>query len=235
MELRIAICDDEQHQAQYIKTFVSKWADKKGIEVIFDMFDSAEKFLSAWIWSDCRMCDMLLLDIQMGGRNGIELAKEIRITDSRLPIIFITGFADYMSEGYDVSALHYLIKPVKEEKLFEVLDKAVTVFEVENEFITLDINRENIIIPLSDIIYIESSLHYILINTVKDQYKTKMTLTEINNKLGSGFFKCTRSFIVGLRYVRRMSNNEVILTNGVSVPLSRGLYKKISKAFIEYF
>jgi len=235
MEIRIAICDDENQQAQYIKNFVINWAEKKDIKVTFDMFESAEKFTAAWIWSDCRMCDILLLDIQMSGQNGIELAKEIRKTNFKLPIIFITGFADYMSEGYDVSALHYLIKPVKEKKLFEVLDKAVTALEIDNEFITLSVNRENLIIPLSNIIYIESSLHYVLINTVKEQYKVKMPLTEIENKLGNGFFRCTRSFIVGLRYVRRMSKNEVILTNDISIPLSRGLYKNLSKAFIEYF
>ena len=235
MEIRIAICDDENQQAEYIKTFVSKWAAKNDIETAFNIFDSAEKFSAAWIWSDCRICDILLLDIQMSGQNGIDLAKEIRLTSPDLPIIFITGFADYMSQGYDVSALHYLMKPVKEEKLFEVLDRAMKNLEIYNEFISLTINRENIIIPLSDIIYVESSLHYIMINTVKEQYKVKMPLTEIESKLGNGFFKCTRSFIVGLRYIRRMSKSEVILTNGISIPLSRGLYKNISRAFIEFF
>jgi len=232
MEIKIAVCDDEQQQTEYIKSLVKKWANDNNINITIDMFDSAENFKAAW--KKNKKLDILLLDIQMSGQNGVELAREIRQSDTKLSIVFITGFADYMPEGYDVSALHYLMKPVKEDKFFEVLDKAMKNIEKENEFITLTINREDIFILLQTIIYIESDLHYVIINTEKEQYKAKIPLSEIESKLGSGFFKCTRSFIVGLRYVRRISKNEVILTNGVSVPLGRGLYRDINKAFIKY-
>ena len=233
MEINIAVCDDEAEQTEYIKMLVSKWADENNIEINIAMFENAENFKSAW--SENKKYDILLLDIQMGGQNGVELARELRKTDTKLVVIFITGFADYISEGYDVSALHYLMKPVKEDKLFEVLDKAVKIWGKETEFLSFTINREDIFIPLNDIVYIESSLHYVIINTEKEQYKVKMPLAEIETKLGGGFFKCTRSFIVGLRYVKRISKNEVVLANNISVPLGRGLYKDINKAFIKYF
>jgi DNA-binding LytR/AlgR family response regulator len=232
MEINIAVCDDEHQQTEYIKMLVDKWADVNNNKINIDMFDSAENFKAAW--SESKKYDVLLLDIQMDGQNGMELAREIRQSDVKLVIIFITGFSDYISEGYDVSALHYLMKPVKEDKLFEVLDKAVKNIDIKPEILTVTINREDIFIPHSDIVYVESSLHYIIIYTEIEQYKIKMPLAEIENKLGGGFFKCTRSFIVGLRYVRRISKNEVTLTNGVSVPLGRGLYKDINKAFIKY-
>jgi DNA-binding LytR/AlgR family response regulator len=171
----------------------------------------------------------------MSGQNGVDLAKEIRRSDTTLSIIFITGFADYMSDGYDVSALHYLIKPVKEDKLFEVLGKAMKNTGNEPEMLTLEINRKNIFVPLHDIIYIEASLNYIVINAKKDRYKVKMSLAEIESRLGSGFFKCTRSFIVGLRYVRIITKKEIILTTGTTLPLGRGLYQDINDAFIKYF
>ena len=233
MEIKIAVCDDEQEQAEYIRMFVKKWADENKIKIDIEMFGSAEDFKYAWI--ENQKFDILLLDIQMGGQNGVELAKEIRKSDVKLPIIFITGFADYMSEGYDVSALHYLMKPVKEDKLFETLGKAVKNMDKGAEILTVTVNRNNVFIMLRDIIYIESSLHYVIINTEKEQYKVKMPLAEIESKLGGGFFKCTRSFIVGLRYIRRISKDSVMLTNGVSVPLSRGLYREINKSFIKYF
>lgn len=233
MELKIAVCDDEHQQAEYIKMLVNKWAYENAVKAIIDMFESAENFKSAW--SESKTFDILLLDIEMSGQNGMELAKEIRQSDTKLIIIFITGYIDYMSEGYDVSALHYLIKPLKEDKLFEVLDRAVQTLGKDMEILNVTINRKEIIIPLREIIYIESALHYIIINTVKEQYKVKMSLTEIEEKLGDGFFKCTRSFIIGLRYVRRISKNDVMLTTGVSIPLGRGLYKGINKAYIKYF
>jgi DNA-binding LytR/AlgR family response regulator len=232
MEINIAVCDDEHQQTEYMQMLVKKWADTNNINITLDMFESAENFKAEW--SESKKYDILLLDIQMDGQNGMELAREIRQSDTKLVIIFITGFSDYISEGYDVAALHYLMKPVKDDKLFEVLDKAVKSIDIKPEILTVTINREDIFIPHRDIIYIESSLHYIIIYTEIEQYKIKMTFTEIENKLGGGFFKCTRSFIVGLRYVRRISKSEVTLTNGVSVPLGRGLYKDINKAFIRY-
>jgi len=234
MKIKIAVCDDEHKQTEYMKMLVSKWAEESNVKINVQMFESAESFKA--VWSGGKAFDILLLDIEMGGQNGVELAREIRQSDASLAIIFITGFGDYIAQGYDVSALHYLMKPVKTDKLFQVLDKAMKNFENESEqMLTVNINREDIFIPFRDIIYIESSLHYIIMHTEKEQYKIKMPLTEIENKLSSGFFKCTRSFIVGLRYVRRVSKSEVILTNGVSVPLSRGLYKDINKAYIKYF
>ena len=233
MEIKIAVCDDEHQQTEYIKMLVSRWASENNITAATEMFDSAENFKAAW--GAGGEFDILLLDIEMGGQNGIELAREIRRSDTKLAIIFITGFVDYMPEGYDVSALHYLIKPVKEDKLFEVLDKAVKNSFKDMEFLALNVNREDIFVPLYDIVYIESSLHYIIVHTEKEQHKVKMPLSAIEDNLGGGFFKCTRSFIVGLRYVRRISKSEVMLTNGVCVPLGRGLYKEINKAFIRYF
>lgn len=94
MEIRIAICDDEQHQAQYIKTLVDKWADKNNIIAAVTMFVSAENFKAAW--SAGKTFEILLLDIQMDGQNGIELAKEIRKSDTMTAIVFITGFADFI-------------------------------------------------------------------------------------------------------------------------------------------
>jgi len=231
--MRIAICDDEHQQAQYIKMLVGRWAGESGTKADIEMYGSAEDFKAAR--EGGKKHDCLLLDIQMGGQDGIGLAREIRRHDQKLSIVFVTGHTDYMSQGYDVSALHYLVKPIDEGKLFEVLDKAAKNLAKEPEFLTLAINREEIFIPLCEIVHIEASLHHIVVNTVAGQHKAKMPLAAIENRLGDGFFKCTRSFIVGLRYVRRISKSEVILTDGVSVPLGRGLYKDINKAFIKYF
>ena len=233
MEIKIAVCDDEHHQAEYNKMLAGKWAKENNIGAAVDMFDSSERLKTAL--RENNKYDILLLDIEMSEQNGVELAREVRRSDIDTAIIFITGYADYMADGYDVSALHYLMKPVDEDKFFEVLDRAFKNLKKDKEYIAITVNREDIFIPLRDIVYIESSLHYVIIHTEAEQYKAKMPLSEIENKLGGGFFKCTRSFIAGLRYVRRISKNEVMLSGGVVLPLGRGLYKDINKAFIKYF
>ncbi|MCL2158798.1 MAG: response regulator, partial [Oscillospiraceae bacterium] len=123
MEIHIAIVEDEEDHAHYIKSIADKWAAQNRIKIHADMFESAENFKSAQ--GEGKEFDMVLLDVQMGGQNGIELAKELRKTDDNKPIIiFITAMADLMSEGFEVSALHYLVKPIDADKFCEVLDRA---------------------------------------------------------------------------------------------------------------
>lgn len=123
MEYRIALCDDCEADRQYVLSRVRRWAANVGHTVQVDAFASAESFL----FHDNRQSDydILLLDIEMGDMDGVSLAKRLRRENDAVQIIFITGFADYMAEGYEVAALHYLMKPVREDKLFAVLDRAV--------------------------------------------------------------------------------------------------------------
>ena len=122
MKLKIAICDDEKKQIEYITSLVSKWSTSNAHSCEIRTFASAESFL--FEYEDDKAYDILLLDIEMGNMNGVELAKNIRRSNDTVQIIFITGFPDFIAEGYDVSALHYLVKPVSVDKLRAVLDKA---------------------------------------------------------------------------------------------------------------
>ena len=119
MMLTIGICDDEITQLNYLKEKIAVWGNMTGIFTSMREFSSAESFWFEWI--EDKSCDLLLLDVQMKQMDGMELAKKIRTVDKSIPIIFITGFTDYMAQGYEVHAFHYLLKPVTQEKLNEVL------------------------------------------------------------------------------------------------------------------
>jgi len=164
--MKIAVCDDEHQQTEYTKMLVNKWADDNDVEITIDMFESAENFKSAW--SGNNAFDILLLDIEMGGQNGVELAKDLRKSDEKLVIIFITGFVDYMSEGYDVSALHYLMKPVKEDKFFEVLDKALAGLRKTSRIIIFPKTGGDVKIKADDIIYAEVLSHTVMLYLATD-------------------------------------------------------------------
>ena len=231
--INIAVCDDEHQQTEYTKMLVSKWADETDTEVIIEMFESAEKFKSAR--SQDKKIDILLLDIQMGGQNGVELAREIRQSDNKLVIIFITGLPDYISDGYDISALHNLLKPVKEDKLFEVLNKAVNNLTQINKSLMLTVDGEICRILLSEIIYIEAQDHYVIVKTVTQEYRAKINLSEIEKSLDNSFFRCQRSFIVNLRFVYKITRTGIVLDNMAEIPLSRGLYEAANQAVIKFF
>lgn len=118
----LAICDDNQADVIYLSSFLEKWAEKEEKALKIESFPSAEAFL--FQYEEEKSFDILLLDIEMGDMNGIELARKIRRENHLVQIIFITGYMEYVAEGYDVEALHYLLKPVTEEKLYGVLDRA---------------------------------------------------------------------------------------------------------------
>ncbi|MBD5496964.1 MAG: response regulator transcription factor [Lachnospiraceae bacterium] len=232
MALSIAVCDDNETDLQYITDMVNVWAMQGRIPVSIKTFPSAESFL--FHYSENKDYDILLLDVEMGALNGIELAKQIRAQNSCVQIVFITGYPDFIAEGYEVSALHYLMKPVKPEKLVEVLNRAADLRQKERPFLLVSSERETIRLFLDDIYYVESQGHYMLIHTEQMQYRVRMTVSGLLEKLDEGFYRCSRSFIVSLRHVCRITKSEVFLENQVSLPLGRGQYDEINKMMIRY-
>ena len=233
MKLNLAICDDEQSQCEYLKFAVNLWAKENGHICDTKVFPSAEAFY--FEYSENAAFDILLLDIEMGEMNGVELAKKIRSGNDRVQIVFITGFPDFISEGYEVSALHYLMKPVSGEKLGSVLDRAAANLAKSEKQLTVTFDRHTDYIPFSKIIYIEAQKQYIEIVTESETYRTKTSLSDTGKELDEYFLKCHRSYIVDLRYVSRILSDHILLKNGVEIPISRGMAEKIGKEIIRLF
>ena len=235
MDYSIAIVDDVLQDREYIAGLVYLWAQEKGHTVTLKTFPSSEAFLFAR--EESKKTEMLLLDIDMGAMNGVELAKELRQVqkDTMLQLVFITGFPDFIAEGYEVDALHYLIKPVVPAKLFSVLDKAVTNLAKVEKHLRVTYDRRMDFIPLSKIYYIEAQRQYVLIHAEDGEYRMKTSLAETKGALDEYFFQCQRSFLVNLRYVAQVKNNCVILKNGIEVPIGRGMAEKVGKEIIKLF
>lgn len=228
----IAVCEDNTAQSEYVMALVKAWAGQHNHMVRISAFENAESFL--FQYAEDKSFDILLLDIEMGKMSGVELAKRIRQGNREVQIIFITGYMDYIAEGYDVEALHYLLKPVSKEKLESVLDRAVLRVRDQERSILLQAGDEMIRIPLYEIRYLEVQKNYVTIHA-KEEYEIKKPLRELEKELDDSFFKAGRSYWVNLRYVMRTAKNEVVLKDGTQIPLSRGLYEKINRTIIEYF
>lgn len=233
MNYKITIIDDNETDIEYISALVKGWAEAAGHTLNISAFPSAEAFL--FEHEDEPGFDMLLLDIEMGGMNGVELAKKIRKWDERIQLVFITGFPDFIAEGYEVSALHYLMKPVAQEKLYAVLDKAAVNLAKSEKRLQVTHDRQTDLVPLSRILYVESQKQYVLIHTAEKIYRMKTSLAETEKRLDEYFFKCQRSFLVNLRYVTRVKSDCVVLKNGEEVPISRGMAGVIGKEIIRLF
>ena len=233
MQVKIAICDDEAYLRDYINGLVEKWAVINDINVETDTFDSAEKYIKS---GKDEKYDILLLDIQMGEKSGVELARELRADDDKLIIVFITAVPDYIQEGYDLSALHYLIKPLNEDKLTEVLNRAVNRLNLPaDKALIVNMGGETVRIPLTDIYYIESFAHYSEVSAGDEKYTVRMPSYKLEEQLDNNFIRCHRSYIANIKYISKITKTDVILDDGKLLPLSRRLYNGVHEAWIKYF
>ena len=228
--VNVAICDDEQVEIEFLSNHVCVWAAGRDIQVRISTYESAESLLFAY--EDDKAIDILLLDIQMGGMDGVSLAKKIREGNKEVQIIFVTGYMEYVVDGYDVEALHYLLKPVTNEKLTKILDRAITKLAKNERALFISHSGENTRIPLYEIQYLEVLNNYVTIHA-NEKYMVKKTLTELEKELDDNFFRTGRSYIINLKYIKKTVKKEAYMSNGAVIPLSRGLYELLNKAIIE--
>ena len=229
MPYRIAICDDCAADAAYVENILKQWAAARQTAILADVFTSAEQFL--FHYADDKAFDILLLDIEMGAIDGVTLARQIRQENETVQIVFITGYSDYIAEGYEVAALHYLMKPVSREKLFSVLDRAVEKQKQNERCLNLDLSGELVRIPFYEIRYLDVKANYVTVHSRQD-YTVKRSLADFETQLDSRFTRVGRSMIINLKFIRRVTKNEVHLSDGTSLALPRGAYEPLNRAII---
>lgn len=229
MNYNIAVCDDQEAERNYLSALVNQWSKNQPHAVQISAFSSAENFL--FQYEDKKDYDILLLDIEMGQMNGVEMAKVLRKENEKIQIIFVTGYSDYISEGYEVEALHYLMKPVKEEKLWEVLDRAVDKISRNEKILNLESGSGIYRIPVYQIRYAEVYGNYVTIHAM-EEVRVKMTLGELEEALDERFLRVSRSFIVNLTRILRVTKKEILLNDGTALPLPRGAYEQVNRAII---
>lgn len=229
MTYKTAVCDDSPADCGHIRELLSQWAQLRGLSIHTETFPSAESFL--FRYAEDKTFDLLLLDIEMGAMDGVELAKRVRKDSETVQIIFITGYSDYIAEGYEVAALHYLLKPVNREKLFSVLDRALEKRRQEEGCLTLELPGELLRIPFYEIRYLDVRLNYVTIHGKRD-HTVKRTLSEFEALRDERFFRAGRGLIVNLAQINRVTKSDVFLSDGTVLPLPRGAYEPLNRAII---
>ena len=229
MAYRVAIVDDREQDAEFGLRILTDWARDRQISVQPEVFPSAEAFL--FRYAEEKNWDILLLDIEMGHMDGVTMAKRVRRDNEAVQIIFVTGFSDYISEGYEVAALHYLMKPVNPQKLLTVLDRALEHRRRQERHLNLELSGELVRIPFYDIRYLEVRQNYVTVHA-KTDYTVKRTLGDFEKELDQRFSRVGRSMIVNLRCIQRVTKTEVRLSDGTVLPLPRGAYEPLNRAII---
>ena len=237
MNYKIAVCDDTDLDTRYIASIVRYWAKKENICADIRTFSSAESFL--FDYDERKDYDILLLDIEMPDMNGVELAEILRHDNNTIQIIFITGYPDFIAEGYEVSALHYLMKPISADKLERVLSRAADRLRKEEKCLIITSGGQSIRVEVRDIVSAEAFAHTCVLCAVGVRYELKRSITEVEKMLCEvapcDFVRCHRSYIVGLKHIKNISKTDIVLDSGAKIPLSRNRCNAVNRAFIRCF
>ena len=234
--MRICFCDDEASTRSQFERMAAAWEEQRGEAAELQLYNSAEQLLFEVDQPEAQELafDLILLDIQMGGMDGITLARQLRAQDKRVTLAFLTAARESVFEGYEVQAVRYLLKPMQQEKVFELLDLARQNLQ-EQPSLILNCADEKKKLYLSQIAAIEAQGPYLIFHTTAGQLQQKASLSSLAGHLGDSFVMSHRSFYVNLAHLLRISRTECTLDTGLTVPVSRGAYKNLNEQFIRYY
>lgn len=227
--VRIAVCDDESIYRQQAYSAVENIS--KSLDVVVDTFDNGSELINKFRTLNY---DLVILDIEMPGINGISLAKKLRELSEDVYIVFLTSHIEYALEGYEVNALRYLTKPVNYQKLKEILEY-ITQKQSKEEVLWIKTEDAEEKIKLSDIFYLEAQNQNIVINTKEKSYTTRYNLSDFEKELASkGFVRIHRGYLVSLDKISKLGKNCVCLETGINLPVSRSKEKELKSALLNF-
>ena len=230
---QVAICEDDPVMSSCLCELCGEILTEMSIKHKISVFSSAEEFEKAGTCSG-NTFHVLLLDIELGGKSGMQLAREMREKGSRLSIIFITGSEAYLREGYSVQPIHYLLKPVSKERVASALKTDLDLNYHKNN-IVLQKGIKTVILPVNEIMYIESFGHRVIVHSTHEEHVFKWSLSEITKDLPESLFcRIHNSYIVNMKHITELIRSEIVLSNGSRLPVGRKYYEAFQKSFVRY-
>lgn len=227
--MKIAICDDEKEICGRLKRLVLR--QRPDCEVF--LFESGRQMLQSR-----QRFQIVLMDIQMEGMSGIETARALRMKDENAVLIFVTALKEYVFEAFDVSAFHYLIKPVSEEKFRRVFERACREVQKrvreEAEQLFFRTRNRSFMLRKQDILYVESRGRKVDIHTVRECVTVYATMNSLEEQLGSGFYRCHRGYLVNLAHVSEYEPDRILLQGGETAFMARDKYTEFVKIYMRF-
>ena len=221
----IAVVDDEKAIREHICGLVEEQQPESRIEA----YATGEELLASG-----KRFDIVFLDIQMEGMNGIEAARSLRERREDTVLVFVTGIKDYVFDAFDLYAFQYLLKPIDERKFAEVLERAVREAAKKKERRVLFIKPRNLTLDQSEILYIESRAKKVEIHTkgAAQAIEIYAAMDELEGQLGENFYRCHRAYIVNMDCITEYDGESITLTGGDRVYLTKKKYGEFVKAYM---
>lgn len=229
--LHIAICDDEQYMLDKISTMAVDFFHGKNMEITIAQFSNGEELLKY-----NRTIDILFLDIQMNGMDGMETARKLRSRKFKGFLIFITVLKEMVFQAFTVQAYDYLVKPIEEKHFEKTMERLLASMQNASEAsLLVQKGYESSIISFEDIVFCEiidrKVYLHLASSEVVDFYER---IENLETKLDDRFFRCHRSFLINLKYLKSYKNGTAYLEGGKEIPVSRLRSKRFSDVILQY-
>lgn len=229
--LQLAVCDDEKVFRSDLRKILGTELELCGIDYHISEFTSGEELIAGMEKADCQI---LFLDIEMKGIDGVEAARRLRETKRQMEIVFVTSYADFVFQGYEVRALNYILKPYEPEKIAAVLHTAPEALDIEAEkYYVIDQRGGSIRVPLSSVKYFSSDRRTVHAVTTEQEYTFYEKLSDLETELPDTFVRIHNRYLVHLKYLEAVRQNTAVV-DGEELPVSRSCKSGLSIAFAKY-
>lgn len=230
---KIAICDDDHQSAAYLKRVIETYSRENSREVLIQLLTEGKQVAEI---CEREAVDVLFLDIDLPDLSGIEIAENIRHTNQKTMIVFVTAYPDFALQCTKFHTYAYILKPFHETDIYQVLEDMYAMYhglECFN-FITIAIGTGSVKLQYQDIFYISSGRNKVKFVTAEGIYESYTTLKKVLEDLGDEFVRCHQSYIVNLRHIVMRGRTFCLLDNGNRVPVSRNFTVELKQAYAKW-
>ncbi len=231
--MQVAICDDESQFRSELKEILIEYKRKKRVAIDFYEFENGRSLLE----SD-EVFDIVFIDYQMPGIDGLETARALRIRNCICSIIFVTSYPQFILDSFEVQPFRFFIKPLDCEKLTSAMDSYIKQQKLLNPVVIVE-NSEQKIIPSENIIYLEGEGKYCIVRTADNTFRSSKTLSKVQEMLPKHcFYRIHKSYVINLYCISSVSGNEVCMINGEKARIGRNHiaeFKKVYRDFVKNY
>lgn len=227
--MRVAVCDDERTFREELAKLLRSYQNARKTDVFMDFYQNGDELLSAKY-----QYDVIFMDYQLDGLNGIETCRKLRETNKDSVIIFISAYPSAALDSFEVNTFRFLTKPVDQNKLFKALDDYKDSID-RDSLLILNTHEGTWKIKISEIVYLESSGKHTFVRTLNETYEVHNNLKRVEALLPPGkFSRCHKAFVVGFAHIRNHTNTEILMDNGEMVYIGSHYLRQFKEDFQDY-
>ena len=231
--LHVALVEDTDRDAEQLTAFLQKFAQQNNLEIEITRFENPLLFLHGYKGD----YDIVFMDIDMPMMSGMEAARSLRKIDQHVMLIFVTALARFALNGYEVDAFDFIVKPIQENFFNAKIRRALKKLDSEQRTkLLIKSGDRSIRIYADEIIYVDIFNHVLSFHTEKEVISTRGTMKDVQETLDSSTFAmCNKSCVVNMRHIQMIDGNEVVITGGERLSISRPRKTEFMQQIANYY